>query len=103
MPVDIFVNGIQLGIIRHDELAVGGLDLHPNVLPDLYSYCALRKILIDLLDGIRAECRVIETVRVEGRTKSNMTVTGADQLKRIGYLWLKALAVGECVIHHQNI
>ena len=74
MTGKVFVDRLELRIIGHDELAAAVLDLHSNVLPDLDRHRSLREVAVDLLDGVGTKRSTVKPVRIEGRTKSDVSM-----------------------------
>ena len=103
MRRDVFVDGIELRVIGHDELAVPIFDLHADVLPDLHRHRTFVKVLIDLLDGVRSKCRTIKLVRIKCRTESHVAAAGAYKRPCILDLRPQFLTVRQRVIHDEDV
>ena len=103
MPGDIPIDGLELGVVRHDVLPAAVLDFHPNVLPDLHCDSPVGEIPIELFDCIRSERSGIELVRIEGRAERDVLVAELHESERIGDLRLKLFAIRERVVHDQDV
>src|SRR5581483_1852006 len=100
---DVLIDRGEFRIVRHDELAFSILDLHAAVLPEFHRDRALFKVLIELLDAVLNEGRLIELIGIERGTQGHETAACFYQSESIGNLWSKLLTVGESVVDHQNI
>jgi hypothetical protein len=95
--------GLELRIVGHDVLAAGIFNLHSNVLPYFYRNCSMRKIAVDLLDGVGSEGWAIKLIWIERCAEPNMAMAAPHQRKSFVDLRLQLLAIRQRVIHHQNV
>ena len=76
---DVPKYGLEPGIVHHDVAPVTILQFHANVLPDLYRDCAVREVLIKLIDGALLKVWPGDPKGIEGGTQRGMAVRRMDE------------------------
>ena len=103
MGGNVPVDRRKRGIIGKDIMAVGILDLHANVLPDLYRDGSLLEVLVELANRVAGEARIMHLVRIDRCAKDRATAARADKLQSLRPLRREIAFPWALVVDENNV
>jgi hypothetical protein len=90
-------------IVGHQVGAIGLLQLHANVLPDLHRRGTFRERLIQGLVGLLGEPGILELLRVEGGAPHGAATRAVHDFASLLILRSSHLIAAVMLIHHADI